>query len=398
MRRLALVCLFATAAAAQFQIPIPGQPRPGNYPPGTYPPGTQRPVTQRPVPGGVPTGRTRTTTERVEIERPPETAFAILRRLERKQIIVETEDHRVLFLRIGDDIRLDESKFHPGDQVTIVYVSDPEGHYTATDIDWRKAATEEEAADAQHPVEEGQLRPEPPDLKDDATIAAARTAATEFLDSLPSFQVKRNTARFVQQTARGPWEPQDVVTSTLAYKDGREAYTDVRIGNKKVDKDMQEIDGLRSTGEFGEILADIFDPWSGAVFTVPTRADMRGRRAMKYKFEIPQSRSSWRIAAPSEQYFPAYGGALWIDLETNRVLRLEMQALAMPKKFPFDTVEMTLDYDYVRLDAGKQFLLPTEAEALNCIRGTSICMRNTTSFRNYVKFTAESGIIFEDLK
>ena len=178
----------------------------------------------------------------------------------------------------------------------------------------------------------------------------------------------------------------------------KEAYTDVKIGNKAVSKDMQEIDGLRSTGEFGEILADIFDPWTAAAFGAPSRTSERGRSAWKYKFEVPRERSSWRIMSPSQQYFPAYGGALFIDQQTNRVLRLEMQARALPKASPFDSVEMTVDYDYVRLDAGKQFLLPTEAEALNCIRGTSVCMRNSTSFRNYVKFSAESGIIFEDIK
>ncbi len=390
MHRLAIACLFAAVASAQFQIPIPGQrPRTGTQVPGSPRPGS--PGSQRP-------GSTRTTTTREEVKRPPDTTFGILRRLDRKQIIVESDDHRILTYRIGDDIRLDESKFHPGDHLIVESVSDDEGFYTATNIEWSEAGKPEERAAAEHPLEDGLLRQEPPEPKDDETIAAARTAAVEFLDSLPSFQVKRNTTRYMQQGARSPWQAQDVVTSTLALKDGKEAYTDVRIGNKKVDKDMQEIDGLRSTGEFGEILADLFDPWTAAAFSAPARADIKGRRAYKYKFEVARERSSWRIMSPAQQYFAAYGGAVWIDQDTNRVLRLEMQARALPKKFDFDTVEMTLDYDFVRLDAGKQFLLPTEAEALNCIRGTTVCMRNATSFRNYIKFTAESGIIFDESK
>lgn len=384
MRPLALACLLAAAASAQFQIPLPGQ-RPTGIPPTRSP-------------GPAPRGSTRTTTTREEIQRPPETTFGMLRRLSRKELILESDDHRILTYRLGDDLRLDESKFHPGDHLIVESVSDDEGRYTATDVEWREPATPEERTAAEHPIEQGPLRPEPPDLKDDSTIAAARQAAAEFIESLPSFQVKRNTTRYVQMNSRGPWEPQDVVTSTLAFKDGKEAYTDVKVGNKAVTKDMQEIDGLRSTGEFGEILADIFDPWTAAAFGAPTRAQERGRSAWKYKFEVSRERSSWRIMSPSQHYFAAYGGALFIDQQTNRVLRLEMQARALPKAFPFDTVEMTIDYDYVRLDAGKQFLLPTEAEALNCIRGTSICMRNSTSFRNYVKFSAESGIIFEGIQ
>ncbi len=72
-----------------------------------------------------------------------------------------------------------------------------------------------------------------------------------------------------------------------------------------------------------------------------------------------------------------------------------MQARNLPKAFPFDTVETNVDYDFVRLDTSKQFLLPTESEAMNCIRGTTVCMRNASSFRNYTKFDADSRIIFD---
>lgn len=385
MRPLALACILAAAATAQLRIPLPGQRPTGGSPP------TQ-------APGPAPRGSTRTTTTREEIQRPPETTFGNLRRLTRKELVFESADHRVIFYRVGDDLRLDEDDFRPGDHLVVESVSDEEGRYTATFVENREPGTPEEREAAEQPVEQSPQRPEPPELKDDSIIAAARQAAAEFLESLPSFQVKRNTTRYAQLSARGKWEPQDVVTSTLAYKDGREAYTDVKISNKSVSKDMQEIDGLRSTGEFGEILADIFDPFTAAAFSQPTRTQERGRSAWKYKFEVPRERSVWRIMSPSQHYFPAYGGAVFIDQQTNRVLRLEMQARALPKAFPFDTVEMSLDYDYVRLDAAKQFLLPTEAEALNCIRGTSVCMRNSTSFRNYVKFNAESGIVFEDIK
>ena len=121
---------------------------------------------------------------------------------------------------------------------------------------------------------------------------------------------------------------------------------------------------------------------------------MHGHKAWKYRFESPRERSDFRISTPSQLYYAGYGGTLFIDFETSRVLRVEMQADNLPKAFPFDTVEMSIDYDFVRLDSAKQFLLPTESEALNCIRGSSVCMKNSISFRNYVKFTSDSSIIF----
>jgi hypothetical protein len=389
MQRLAIALLFATAASAQINGPYPGPGGRSPIPPGTQPGGLPIPTRRNPP-------RASTSpfpdAEKIYVD------AGTLRRITRKEMVLEADDHRLLFYRIGDDLRLDEDDFAPGDQLDVTSVSDDEGYLTATVVTLTEKGSPDQRATAEHPVDATPLRPEPPDLKDDTAIAAARQATAEFLESLPSFQVRRNTTRYVQESARGQWRALDVVTSTLAYRDGAEAYADVRIGNKKTDKPLSEIDGLRSTGEFGEIIGDLFHPETAAAFSAPSRVDLHGRRAWKYRFEVSRERSIWRIATPGQHYFSAYGGAIWIDYETNRVLRIELQARNLPKAFPFDTVEMTVDYDFVRLDAGRQFLLPTESEALNCIRGTSVCMRNATSFRNYVKFNAESGIIFEEPK
>src|SRR5262249_3841238 len=101
------------------------------------------------------------------------------------------------------------------------------------------------------------------------------------------------------------------------------------------------------------------------------------------------------IESPSQLYYPALAGSIWIDKETSRVLRIEQQGKNMPKAFVFDTVETTADYDFVRLGTTGPFLLPVEAEVLSCTRGTSFCSRNKIEFRNYRKFGAESDIVFD---
>jgi hypothetical protein len=132
------------------------------------------------------------------------------------------------------------------------------------------------------------------------------------------------------------------------------------------------------------------------VFRRSGQGTIRGRAAWVYKFEIPRERSAWRIIAAGQLYYPAYGGTLWIDPETSRVLRLEQQSRNMPKLFPFDTVESATDYDSVRLAATRSFLLPVNAEVLSCQRGTSHCAKNRIEFRNYRKFGAESDVTFDD--
>jgi len=88
-------------------------------------------------------------------------------------------------------------------------------------------------------------------------------------------------------------------------------------------------------------------------------------------------------------------GTIWIDKGTSRVVRIEQDARKIPPLFPFDTIETTADYDYVRLET-QSFLLPVESEVLSCQRGTGICSRNKIEFRNYRKFGSESDISFDN--
>ncbi len=431
-----VACVFAGAALAQ----IPGQYPGGQYPGGQTPGRTPYPRTPIPIPGRTPqpTNRTPqpepTTRGSRSAAAPMRDTSGIVRQLTRAELIIESNDHRIIWFRIADDVTLDPEKFHLGDHLTVSSTEDDQGNYTAISVQWESAATAEDRAIAaqtwdlpnpsvvQAPEKSDRPKltrskapestPEPekpteartsdrirtgpmPTHPDDAIITAAREAAGAFMDSLPSFAAKQNTTRYIQDGSRSPWKAQDLVSADLVYRNGAEEYTNIKVNNKQSSKPLEEIDGLRSTGEFGSILAEIFDPEAGTDFSRPSQVNVRGRKAWTYRFELPRERSDFRIITPSQLYYTGYGGVLWIDAETSRVLRLEMQARDLPKAFPFDTVEMTIDYDFIRLDSSKQFLLPTESEALNCIRGTTVCMKNSTSFRNYVKFTSDSSIIFD---
>ena len=461
--RVAAFGVFCVLAWAQTPGPYPGQtPRPpiggapGNYPPGTYPPGTYPPGTGPgggttiPLPGRVPGGTSRSPQPSTTISTSPYvqvlTTTGIVRRFTPKLLIVEADDHRIVWFQRADNFKMEDAtgqivsdeRFAPGDHVTVDAAQNDEGYYRASVLRWMKESTAEDRAAAAlnwdlptaaqlpkearpgtnnerpvlrrggpppkaEPPEEPTRaaktddRPSPaplPERADDPSIARARAAALAFLETLPNFAARQSTMRYGRTAARGEWIAQDVVTANLVYRDGEEVYSDIRVGRDRVEGLLEDIQGLRSTGEFGSLLEEIFEPETGAAFVRGSADQVGGRRAVRFAFAIPRDRSRFRIQAPSESYYAAYRGTLWIDVETDRVLRLEEQATGLPEAFPFDRVELAVDYEFIRLET-KLFLLPVEAQALNCIRETSVCMRNQTSFRNYTKYEVESGIVFE---
>jgi hypothetical protein len=228
----------------------------------------------------------------------------------------------------------------------------------------------------------------------DPVIEKAREAAASYSASLPNYFCQQMTARYQSDHPKSGWDALDVVTADVAYEDGHESYKNIKIGSKNV-KSMDDVGGTRSSGEFSSILEDLLSPYTDAFFRRAGSDTLKGRATWLYKYEIPRERSHWRVEAPSQLFYPAHTGTIWIDKETSRVLRIEQGTINIPKLFPFDTVETMTDYEFISLAAGVKYLLPADAEVLSCLRGTSNCSRNRLEFRNYRKFGAESSITFD---
>jgi hypothetical protein len=232
-------------------------------------------------------------------------------------------------------------------------------------------------------------------IEQDPIIAKAKAAAAQYSSTLPDFFCRQVTTRYESDQPKDGWQALDTVTADVAYENGRESYKNIKIGNKAVNvESMEQISGSSSSGEFASILEDLFDPFTAASFRKKGQDSIRGRSAYTYTYEVKRENSHWRIMTGAQLYYPAYRGTVWIDRETSRVLRIEMESRNVPVLFPFDKTETATDYDFVRLSTPEQFLMPVTAEVLSCETGSSRCLRNRIEFRNYRKFGAESDITF----
>jgi len=239
------------------------------------------------------------------------------------------------------------------------------------------------------PAPSAQPAPEAIPVQEDPIIVKAKQAAAAYAGSLPNFFCRQLTTRFQSEHPKDGWQALDTITADLAYEDGHESYTNVKVGNKP-QKSMEDVGGSWSTGEFASLLDDLFDPLTAATFHRGGQDTIAGRSATTFKFDVSREHSHWRIIQAAQLYYPAFRGTVWIDRETSRVLRLEMETRNMPLLFPLAKVEEAVDYNFVRLSTPEQFLLPTVSEVLSCEQGSSRCARNRIEFRNYRKFGAES--------
>lgn len=297
----------------------------------------------------------------------------------------------------------------PEAKATIVVDNDAVGRIEAPKIQrGRRTTRPKDLEDSPEPVQMASAAPAPttapprpietptavttdPTTVEDPLIERAREAALNFSEVLPNYLAKQMTTRFQGDGKGQRWQPMDNYVADVVYEDGKESYRNVML-NGKAAKGKVEESGAYSRGEFGTIVGGIFHPGTAATFKPRGNVTIVNRKAKLYDFKVEQERSQWRVGLPGQTYYPAYRGSLWIDIETARVLRLEMQGVKMPQSFPIDTVETALDFDFVKIGGGN-YLVPVHSEILSCFRAESVCSKNVIDFRNYRKFGAQSDII-----
>lgn len=226
----------------------------------------------------------------------------------------------------------------------------------------------------------------------DELIERARAAAYEFNDKLPDFICDQVVVRYESKTRKPEWKQKDRVQVELTYAGGKEDYRNIRVNGKRLKKGSPEDSGSWSTGEFGSTLADIMASNTDARFRLRNEeSTAAGLKAKVFNFSVAQANSHWTIRY-GRSVRPAYNGALWIDPESARVLRIEMDSRQLPVDYDFDKVEMSVDYGWVIINA-QRYLLPVKSEVLACQTHSFSCMRNTIEYRNYRKFAVESQLL-----
>jgi hypothetical protein len=254
-------------------------------------------------------------------------------------------------------------------------------------------------------VPEPKPTPIPPPTSEEqaALITEAREYALSYSKTLPDFictQVTRRYAaaapgtRYAGSAGSDPsWYPLDTLTLKLSYFEQKEDYKLILINNSVTTQDYKTLGGATSTGDFGSMMKEIFEPASQARFEWDHWGTLRGRRVMAFSYRVPQSHSQWHINYDRKlDLVPAYRGLVYIDKETRQITRVTLEAIDIPASFPVKRADTILDYDFQEL-SGRTFLLPLKASTI--MAADDYMTKNDAEFRVYRKYSAESDIKFD---
>lgn len=223
-------------------------------------------------------------------------------------------------------------------------------------------------------------------------LHAAREYARDYTRSLPNFICTQVTRRYVDPSGLEFWQRQDVIVTKLSFFEQKEDYKVVLINNRPVDTSMHKVGGATSTGEFGTLLKELFDPATDARFEWERWATLRGKRMHVFSYRVAQPRSKYTIVwEKTYTATPGYTGLVYVDREAHTIMRITQDVREMPAGFPVSAVHNVLDYDNIAI-AGSPYVLPLKASTTS--RAGKMLFKNETEFRMYNRFGTDTVITF----
>ena len=236
-----------------------------------------------------------------------------------------------------------------------------------------------------------------PSVEDQRRIVhGTQQIALNYSRSLPDFFCTEVVKR--HDDARGPLQLRDTLEIKLTYFEGKEDYRVLTVNGRANIRPLEEVGGSISKGEFASMLNSIFTGESKAVLQWEHWTTVRNRAAHVFKFTIKPENSSYHISFRDQGRFSSQSvktgqlGYVYIDRDTNQVLRIIGEADTIPKNFPVQYSSTVLDYDFVDV-GGREFLLPLRADVR--MSTNNLNTRNLVEFHGYRKFSGESTITFQ---
>jgi hypothetical protein len=238
----------------------------------------------------------------------------------------------------------------------------------------------------------------PPSAEEQARIIeSTRKFALRYTATLPNFICTETMRRYKSEKHKEGESLRDTLVVDLAYSGAGERYKLRTIDGKATNKSLDRAGGIKSKGEFGSMLQQVFETRTGSQFRWERWELLNGRRVHVLAYRVDQAHShfgmhftgflkDYRMAA-------AFHGSVFVEPETYRVLRLTYEPEGIPANWPIIGTSGVLEYGEVALN-GEQYLLPKRVEnRLEQRDGGQL--RIDIDFSDYRKFSSEATLTFE---
>jgi hypothetical protein len=233
--------------------------------------------------------------------------------------------------------------------------------------------------------------PLPPDLD---ALTKIRTRMLFNLKHQPNYTCVETIERSSRPRTTNKLKVIDTLRLEVALVEGREMFA--WPGSKKFeefDVTTMVTTGAIGNGDFGGFAKALFTT-SSPTFHYLGEEDFRGKRAIRFDYNVSQMLSGYRIRVQAASAIVGFHGLFYADPVTFDVERVEVIADDLPPDLLLASADDKIDYAMARI-GDSDFLLPSESE-LTMIDLNGGANRNHVKFTSCRQFSGESVLTFDE--
>jgi hypothetical protein len=241
-------------------------------------------------------------------------------------------------------------------------------------------------------------QPAPEGAEQQRVLNSVAEFAHDYIARLPNFTCRRITQHYRTRTGTTEFQLQVKVTQELSYYGQEEHYQLAEVNDspkKKIPASVLAEGFVSTNGNFGWILAQLFEPSTQAAFQWKGWETLRDKPAYVFSYHVSLANSraqssrcvSWVLFQNCKAITYAYHGLLYIDRHALRIMRITQEPEEVPASH--SPGSELVDYEMVQV-AGGEYLLPV-ADTYETHTGKTL-FKNDSIYRDYRKFTAESSM------
>jgi hypothetical protein len=238
-------------------------------------------------------------------------------------------------------------------------------------------------------------RPPPDSIEQAEAMAGMRDYALSYSAKLPNYLCVQTTRRHYDPKSAKYRPAGDVIQEQLSFYEQKETYTVQMINGQSVHNiSHDQIGGVRSSGEFGSMLRNIFDSEHETKFDWDHWGTLRGKLMYVFAYRVEKQYGySMRDDESHKSYTSAYTGLVYADKETKEIERITLKTVEIPADFTIKDVAITLDYKATDI-SGHVYTLPYhyELDSLD-VHGA---FKGEAEFKLYQVYGADTTITFGD--
>jgi hypothetical protein len=241
-------------------------------------------------------------------------------------------------------------------------------------------------------------QPAPDGAEQQRVLNSVGEFAHDYIARLPDFTCRRITRHHRTKPGSTEFQFQVKITQELSYYGHEEHYQIVEVNDapkKKIPVSVMAEGFVSTNGNFGWILAQLFEPATQAAFQWKGWETLRDKPAYVFSYHVSLANSraqssrciSWVLFQNCKAITYAYHGLLYIDKQARRVMRITHEPEDVPASH--SPGSESVDYEMVTV-AGGEYLLPV-ADTYETHTGKTL-FKNDSIYLGYRKFTAESSM------